>query len=291
MKVAITGASGFLGSHVLKQLQTRDLDVVDVRRSPIDDAVTHAGTSVVRMSLADASGAFDAMGRPDLLIHLAWEGLPAYQSPRHVEIELPAQTNFLHACVRDGLKRLAVAGTCFEYGLQEGELDEHAPLLPATQYGVAKHRLYLALRSLADVGKVELDWGRFFYLFGPGQAPSSLYSQLMTAIEERRASFDMSGGEQLRDFLPASEAARLFVDLALASGASGAVNICSGQPVSVSTLVDRWVAERGAHIDLNKGHFPYSPFEPMAFWGRRAKLDAIIGSQRNISDQHTTFTR
>ncbi len=102
----------------------------------------------------------------------------------------------------------------------------------------------------------------------------------MSAIDQGFPEFDMSSGEQLRDFLPVAEAARLFVDVALAPGGAGAVNICSGQPVSVSALVERWVAERGGRIALNKGHFPYSPFEPMSFWGSRTKLNAIIGSER-----------
>ncbi len=58
---------------------------------PRGDAEAHARTTVVQMSLVDAAGAFAAMGRPDLLIHLAWEGLPAYQNPRHIEVELPAR--------------------------------------------------------------------------------------------------------------------------------------------------------------------------------------------------------
>jgi nucleoside-diphosphate-sugar epimerase len=278
MRVAITGASGFLGSYVLRNLQERDIDIVDVRRSPAPCQPSHPRTTVVQASLADAFGAFEAMGRPDLLIHLAWGGLPAYQNVRHVDEELPAQRAFLDACVRDGLRRLAVAGTCFEYGLQDGELAEDAALHPATQYGIAKQQLHETLASLVSCGLVDLDWARFFYLFGPGQAPGSLYSQLMSAIEEGRDVFDMSGGEQLRDFLPVNEAARLFVDLALAPGGAGPVNICSGKPVSVATLVDRWVAEHGARITLNKGYFPYSSYEPMAFWGSRTKLDAIIGT-------------
>lgn len=278
MKVAITGASGFLGRHVLAQLQARDVDIVDMRRRPTP-ATTHARTTIVQWDLADTYGGVAAMGHPDLLLHLAWEGLPAYQNPRHVEVELPAQRRFIHACVSAGLERLAIAGTCFEYGLQDGELDEQTVLRPATQYGLAKQHLYDSIAPLASTGRVALDWARFFYLFGPGQAPSSLYSQLMSAIDQGLPIFDMSGGDQLRDFLPVDEAARLFVDLALSPGGAGPVNICSGSPITVSALVERWIAERGSSIALNKGHFPYSPFEPMAFWGRRSKLDAIIGHQ------------
>lgn len=284
MKVAITGASGFLGSHVLEQLQTHDIDIVDVRRDGSRKAIEHRRTTRVQMDLTDAKGAFAAMGKPDLLIHLAWGGLPNYQHSRHLDVELPLQIKFLHSCADQGLRRLAVAGTCFEYGLQHGELVEEATAQPVTQYGLAKARLHASIATLADRGLIELDWARFFYLYGRGQAAASLYSQLMLAIDRGATVFDMSGGEQLRDFLPAAEAARLFVDVALAPGGAGAVNICSGAPISVSALVGRWVASRGAVIRLNKGCFPYSPHEPMAFWGSRTKLDAII-------NQPTSFLR
>jgi dTDP-6-deoxy-L-talose 4-dehydrogenase (NAD+) len=281
MKVAITGASGFLGRYVLKELQSRDVDIVDARRSTASDGDdAHPRIKRVHWDLADAKGSYDRMGRPDLLIHLAWDGLPNYQSERHVDTELPMQAHFLRTCIADGLERLAVAGTCFEYGLAEGELDEESPVMPVTKYGLAKHRLYEELAALAATGAVELTWGRFFYLYGEGQASSSLYRQLMEAIEKQLPAFNMSGGEQRRDFQPAAEAARLFTIVALGASA-GAVNICSGHPISVSSLVEQWVAELNATIALNKGHYPYSTFEPMAFWGSRAKLDAILHTLPN----------
>src|SRR6187402_422809 len=224
MKVAITGASGFLGRYVLRELQSRDLDIVDARRSPIDIGVPHSRTTQIRWDLADAEGAFERMGRPDVLIHLAWDGLPNYHSSRHIDTELPAQTRFLHSCVAEGLQRLAVAGTCFEYGLADGELSEDSPTIPVTQYGLAKHRLYEDLAALDSSGKIQLMWARFFYLYGAGQATSSLYSQLASAIKEGLPAFNMSGGAQKRDFLPVAEAARLFATLALGP-ATGAVNI------------------------------------------------------------------
>jgi nucleoside-diphosphate-sugar epimerase len=277
MKVAITGASGFLGRYVLRELQLRDLDIVDARRSLTGSNVQHPRTTQVQWDLANAEGSFEQLGSPDVLIHLAWEGLPNYQSSRHVDTELPAQSRFLRSCVAGGLKRLAVAGTCFEYGLADGELSEEGPTLPVTQYGLAKHQLHEELMSLEAWRKVQVMWGRFFYLYGAGQALSSLYGQLSSAIEEGLPVFNMSEGAQERDFLPVAEAARLFTTLAL-SPAAVTVNICSGRPISVLSLVEQWVAERNAAISLNRGYYPYTAFEPMAFWGSRAKLDAILRS-------------
>ncbi|MDA8230317.1 MAG: hypothetical protein M0006_03170 [Magnetospirillum sp.] len=82
----------------------------------------------------------------------------------------------------------------------------------------------------------------------------------------------MSGGEQLRDYLPVTEAARHLADLAMARADIGIVNICSGRPVSVRRLVEGWIAEKGWTITPNFGHYPYPDHEPMAFWGDGRKL-------------------
>jgi dTDP-6-deoxy-L-talose 4-dehydrogenase (NAD+) len=89
----------------------------------------------------------------------------------------------------------------------------------------------------------------------------------------------MSGGEQLRDYLPVGEAAKHLVSLAVGSKDNGIVNICSGEPVSVRSLVEGWIKDNGWSIKLNLGVYPYPDYEPMAFWGDRQKLDRCLRSE------------
>src|SRR6185312_5216531 len=218
----------------------------------------------------------EAMGSPDVLIHLAWDGLPNYQSSHHVEVELPAQRAFLSACVRNGLKRLVVTGTCYEYGLAEGELAEDASTQPCTQYGIAKDRLRNALSTLSRELGFDMAWLRLFYLYGEGQSEKSLFRSLHAAIERGDKAFDMSGGEQVRDFLSIQVASRIIVDIALCEDATGTFNVCSGNPITVRDMVESWIAASHAAITLNLGRIPYSPNEPMAFWGSRCRLDHAL---------------
>jgi dTDP-6-deoxy-L-talose 4-dehydrogenase (NAD+) len=88
----------------------------------------------------------------------------------------------------------------------------------------------------------------------------------------------MSAGEQLRDYLPVEEVARAIVFLAGRQGNPGCINVCAGKPISVRTLVEGWIAENGWEIALNLGHYPYPDYEPMAFWGDRDRLDAILNN-------------
>lgn len=278
MRVAVTGARGFVGRYVLAELAGRDVDVVAAVRGDAPLPTNSLRLRVASMDLSDTGpDVYAKLGSPDVLLHLAWNGLPNYQSPHHVDTELPAQIAFLRDCVDAGLKRLVVTGTCFEYGLAEGELSELATAVPHTSYGLAKDRLHSHIQTWRPPADFELAWLRLFYLYGRGQSEKSLYSLFQAALQRGDESFDMSPGDQIRDFLPVEVAARLIVDIALRPGDAGVVNICSGVPVSVRELVQQWIDASGSTMALNLGQLPYSNIEPMAFWGSRTKLDALRG--------------
>ena len=278
MKVAVTGATGFIGKHVLAELGRHAVEVVSVVRPSPRKASELPSGSVVQFDLHNTpSNAFELMGRPDVLIHLAWEGLPNYKSLHHFETELPAQFRFLKGLIESGLPALVVAGTCFEYGMQSGPLSENMETHPSNPYGFAKDMLRRQLGYLNEINPFALTWARLFYLYGEGQAENSLLPQLKNAVERGDKVFNMSGGEQLRDYLPVAEVARQLVSLALARKDAGAVNVCSGQPISIRRLVEGWVKDNGWSISLNPGYYPYPDYEPMAFWGDAQKFCSIIG--------------
>lgn len=277
MKISVTGASGYLGRHVLQALARYPyVEVVAISRRPAEGWLP-PGTRHVMLDLAlPRDDAYDRLGRPDALLHLAWEGLPNYQSRHHFETELGAQYGFLRSLVLAGLPALLCAGTCFEYGAKCGELEESAGTDPGNPYAFAKDALRRQLEFLsADTG-CRLTWARLFYSYGAGQPPSTLYGQFVAAGLRGDPVFKMSGGEQLRDYLPASEMARLLAALALEAPGAGVVNVCSGQPVAVRALVERWLATHPWRMELGLGMLPYAAHEPMEFWGSTKKLDALL---------------
>lgn len=269
--VAVTGACGFVGRHLVDFLRPLSgCRVVAVGR---DEArLKSLGVDYAVLDLTrENPDCFARLGRPDTLIHLAWDGLGNYQDPGHVEVQLMASYRFITALLRQGVSSVTVAGTCYEYGLQSGCLGEEVAAAPTTSYAVAKDSLrrFLELARLRE--PFQLCWGRLFFLHGPGQNPKALLPQLERAIASGAECFDMSGGEQLRDYLAVQEAAALLAKLALQRGSSGIFNVCSGAPVSVRRLVEERIAARGGRLRLNLGVYPYPAHEPMCYWGDPAR--------------------
>lgn len=277
MKVAVTGASGFIGRYVLAELLKRQVDVVAATRNANNLDAWRNQVEIVEIDLAQVlPERLDQLSNTDVMIHLAWDGLPNYRSRHHFESELPRHYDFLKSLVDHGLPALLVAGTCFEYGMQSGALLEDLPVLPSNAYGFAKDSLRRQLEFLGCDFPFALTWARLFYTYGDRQPATSLYPLLRAAVLRGDKVFDMSGGEQLRDYLPVEELARLIVSLAMRCENSGVVNVCAGQPVSVRRLVEGWVIDSASDIQLNLGKYPYPEYEPLAFWGERSKLDRLL---------------
>jgi dTDP-6-deoxy-L-talose 4-dehydrogenase (NAD+) len=285
MKVAVTGASGFIGKHVLAELGKHHVDLVAITR---DSARLHdldKSVRIVEIDIAShAPDCFEQMGCPDIVIHLAWDGLPNYMSLHHFETELPRQYKFIKTLVESGLSSLLVTGTCFEYGMQSGPITADISTQPNNAYGYAKDALRQQLEYLKSTIPFKLTWGRLFYMYGEGQSKNSLFPLLKDAVFRGEKAFNMSGGEQLRDYLSVVDVARQIVQLAMAESDIGSVNICSGKPISVRRLVEQWLEDNKWEIELNLGYYPYPNYEPMAFWGANESTSLIGIEESNQVD-------
>ncbi|VVO61705.1 dTDP-6-deoxy-L-talose 4-dehydrogenase (NAD(+)) [Pseudomonas fluorescens] len=283
MKVLVTGATGFVGRHLVAALLARGCEVRAVARN----AQTAQGMpwiNDVEFVSADIHAAdLDVVALTegvDALAHLAWPGLPNYRALFHFEHNLMADYRFIKSAVEAGVQQVLVTGTCFEYGMQSGPLSESSEPQPSNPYGLAKHTLHLFLQNLQQQQPFTLQWARLFYLHGEGQNPNSLLAALDRAVDAGEPSFNMSAGEQLRDFLPIENAAGYLAAILQQRDFNGVINCASGQPVSVRALVEQRLRERGASIDLNLGHYPYPTHEPLAFWAVVERLQQLLEAQR-----------
>lgn len=289
LHVLVTGATGFVGRHLVSALLERGCCVRAVARNA-EVAQSMAWIDSVEFVAADIHAAdLDVVALTegvDVLAHLAWPGLPNYQALFHFERNLFADYAFIKQVVEAGVAQVLITGTCFEYGLQSGPLSEETMPQPSNPYGLAKNTLRLFLESLQREQPFTLQWARLFYLYGVGQNPNSLLASLDRAIEAGEQLFNMSAGEQLRDYLAIDVAAGYLAELLLRRNFSGVVNCSSGQPISVRALVEQRLLERGASITLNLGHHGYSLHEPMAFWGVAERLQQLLSVELGGRAEH-----
>lgn len=281
MKVLVTGATGFIGNYVVRQLLKQGHQVMTTSKNS-EKARMYEWFSQVQYIPYDLNAVqenlFQFFQEPDVVIHLAWEGLPNYKDLFHFERNLFINYRFLKNLLGDGLKSLTVTGTCLEYGLQNGCLSEDAPTQPTTPYSFAKDTLRKFLEQLQQKYHFSFKWIRLFYMYGKSQNPSSLLPQLDKALDRGDEIFGMSGGEQLRDYLSVEKVAEYVNKISLQNKVLGIINCCSGKPISIRKLVENHMKNRGKTIKLNLGHYPYSDCEPMAFWGDSRKLKSILNA-------------
>lgn len=281
MKVLVTGASGFLGHHTITTLLKHGINVVAT--CPHEKSIAHKPwrhlVEFHPYTLSDteaiSTNLFNYFGKPDALIHLAWKGLPNYTNTAHIEDNFLQHYYFLKNLIENGLNNLTIAGTCLEYGMQEGELVETMPYRSENPYALCKNMLRESLQFLQTELDFSLKWVRLFYMYGEGQSPKSIIPQLEKALMEGKTSFPMSPGDQQRDYLSVQAVSENMLNIALQKEVTGIINCCSGQPVSVKQFIETYLETTQRQIKLETGVYPYATYEPMHFWGSTEKLNQI----------------
>jgi len=279
MTVLVTGATGFIGEYVIRQLLIDGHEVIATSRSEekASNCIWYKDVVFIAYDIGvPEDGLFDKFRHPDSLIHLAWRGLPNYKQRFHFEEELPLQYQFIKQLVVEGLKDINITGTCFEYGMQQGCLNESTPASPQNPYAVAKDSLREFLSMLQKDFSFTMKWMRLFYMFGKGQNEKSILVQLERALINGDSVFQMSKGEQIRDYLPVNKMASYICAVSMQTSIQGIINISSNHPITILKLVQDYLAAQKKSIDLHLGFYPYPDYEPFAFWGDNQKLQKII---------------
>ena len=266
-KVIVSGATGFIGQHLIPILLKDGYEVLAISRSQkrAETLPWFKDVKFVSYDFHSDQQITEVEGFRGL-IHLAWQDLPNYDSSVHLKKNLPYSYQFIESLINKGVNQVLIAGTCFEYGLKSGAISSSSTTEPTTLYATAKDTLRKKLTSLSLNKDFNLQWARIFYMFGKGQNSNSIISQLDFAIKNKQKVFRMSGGEQIRDYLPVEKAAEKLFYL-YKSGNKGIFNICSGKPISIKNLVESYIEKKNSNIIPKYGYYPYSVYEPMQFWG------------------------
>ena len=224
-------------------------------------------SKIIEFDISSNSKIFFA-DKHSYLIHCAWDNVRDNLNFIHLEQHFGDHLMFLKKLIDIGIQKIIVTGSCYEYGLQYGPVDEKELTKPNTPYAIAKDALHKSLSFLTQDTKTDLLWCRLFYNYGHGQDPKSIISLFDEAIQRGDKYFNMSLGEQLLDYLSVSETAAQLVSLLEVN--RGIFNICSGKPISLRRFLEKRMQEKKKFIKLRLGHFPYRKQDSMAIWGKNS---------------------
>lgn len=272
-KIVVTGANGYLGRHVVKQLLDTGYNViaVDIQTDHIDDRAT-----ISNISIFDAKDdIYEQLGRPERLIHLAWRNGFNHASHEHMQ-DLSSHYCFLKNMMEAGLKSVSVMGSMHEIGYWEGAIDENTPANPMSLYGIAKNTLRQAVTILADKTDTSLKWLRGYYIVGDDKSNHSIFSKLMEKAENGETTFPFTSGKNKYDFIDIHEIAVQIAKASVQDEVTGIINCCSGNPVSLGERVETFIREHGYDIQLDYGAFPDREYDSPAVWGNPGKINTIM---------------
>ena len=179
MKIVVTGANGYIGSHVVKELLNSKHKViaVDLNDSRIDPRAIIYSEDI----FDDTKNLYEEWEKPDVVIHLACKDVPVHNSMWHVD-NIHKNFRFLKNLIDSGLKQVITVGSMHDIGYHVGAIDENTVPNPQTFYGVSKDSLRRLMEIYTKDKNVIYQHLRFYYTYGDDeQSSGSIFSKILAS--------------------------------------------------------------------------------------------------------------
>lgn len=301
MKVLITGAGGFVGPHLIRELKGTGHDVfaTDMRPGAYQSMPVDA-SSIVNLSRPDEVEQLFKECTPDAVVHLAgWSHVGAsWKSPMDVFNANLMNTVRLYEIagrVRRPPKRLLFVSSADVFGIpEEGELpfDENSTVRPSSPYAVSKYATELALRSLSRISPVSLVIVRPFNHIGPGQAPAFVcpaFARQIAEIEKGQRDVLLHGNlASKRDFLDVRDVTRAYRLIMEHDQPEDLYVIASGIAHSIDWVVRQLFAAAGIEPKMQEDPERMRPSDTPELRGSAALLTEHTGWKPSV-DLADTF--
>ncbi|MBE5940670.1 MAG: NAD(P)-dependent oxidoreductase [Lachnospiraceae bacterium] len=272
MKILVTGANGYLGQGVVRQLLDDGMDVIatDYSCENVDDRAIKK-----ECDLFSIVSPYDYFDKPEVVLHMAWRNGFVHNALNHIE-DIPNHYMFLKRLVDEGIKKVAVIGSMHEIGFYEGSINENTPTNPMSLYGVGKDALRRTVQLMCNEANIPYQWLRGYYIVGNTKFGCSIFSKITAAETDGKELFPFTSGQNQWDFIDYDEFCAQVSAAVSQDEVNGIINICSGRPEKLADRVERFIKDNNYNIKLDYGKFPDRKYDSKAVWGDDKKIKDII---------------
>lgn len=247
MRAIVTGATGFIGTALCRELMENNYEVTAVIRPDTKrkDKVP-LGVNIVELSLDKIN---ELEGNYDLFYHLAWNGSSGNDrndfDMQYSNIKYTADA--VRTAKKLGCKKFIGAGSQAEYGVVHGEAKEDETICkPFMMYGAAKLAAYHMGKIVAEQEEISFVWPRIYSVYGPGENEGTLISYLVKTLKEGKIP-ELSPCENMWNFMYIDDCVRALRLLGENEKTEGIYNVAS----SDTRLLKEFVIEAKNTINKN----------------------------------------
>lgn len=259
MKVLVTGGSGFIGSHIVEQLQGRaEIRVLDNLRTGFRKNLDGMNVEFIEESILNRDALRDAMRGVDYVFHLAaLISVPESVELPHecVSLNVTGTLNVLEEAATAGVRKLFFASSAAVYGNNPAvpKIETMLPE-PRSPYAVTKLDGEYYCRQFAESGRLDTVALRFFNVFGPRQDPKSAYAAAVPIFMQKALAGEtltiFGDGGQTRDFIYVKDLAAACIYAVTTPGMNGVFNAGYGGQITLLELAQRIIGMAGTNSKI-----------------------------------------
>lgn len=283
MKIFLTGATGFLGSHIAEACLAAGHRLLCLRREHSISPLLNRASPDLEWIIEDAEGWQEKVKafRPDILVHAAWGGVDA-KGRNDASVQQENVNMSRRMMTLAPYRQIIMLGSQDEYGKIDALTSESHPLHPLSEYAKAKIRCCELLKQHCR-DEVEWQWIRIFSIYGPRQRKEWLIPSVITKCLTGEKQMETTKGEQQYSYLYSADLGRAIASVIGQKGKSGIYNLSSSKAIRLCDLFDLIKQLTGSEITFRKT-LPYRENQSMVILGDASKFIHAFGAF-----EHTTL--
>ena len=268
-KILVTGANGFIGSHVLQKLNEQEFKIFTISSTKESSSNNYNGNFLDEFFLDNILNVI----KPEVIIHLAWYTEPEKFYNHPINDEWKKRTiYFIKQFFLLGGKRFIFSSTCNEYGIEEiqAPISENNECFPRTKYGSAKNEVTNFLLQNYYNQSIIL---RNFFVCGPGENPKKLLSSTILNLLKNKSVFLRRPYDKL-DFVDVRDVANV-IKIVIENNCFGVFNVGSSKVYTPLKLARKIVNTLDyGEVFSNKDKLVYK--DTKCIWADNKKLCNIL---------------